>query len=362
MASLPCADDEEELRRNRLVMLDVDVVVDAAAAVAPAPASTSTDSVRPCSLCFCCSNRQESSQKMLKRQMRWRRQINEKDNQEEIHLFKYNEVPDFLKINPYILYGYRSLLPLHLCIKSIFVWSNETINIWSHLLGCLIFIVLLPYDNLYTIPKSLGTLADHIVCSVSLICYQICMICSAGYHVFYCHSPQANVRWLAFDLSGIVVGLMGCYIPGVHYAFYCVSRWENIYLFSVIVLSLIILTIQLNPKRLSDSIAFTISRVLMYTFLACYGIIPSAHWFYMNGGWQTEIVRVFIPKLVYMYLIGLGAIFFYLFHFPERLSPGYFDIVGASHQIWHIFIFLSLIWWRKSYLEVLEYRTSNVCK
>lgn len=117
MASLPCADDEEELRRNRLVMLDVDVVVDAAAAVAPAPASTSTDSVRPCSLCFCCSNRQESSQKMLKRQMRWRRQINEKDNQEEIHLFKYNEVPDFLKINPYILYGYRSLLPLHLCIK-----------------------------------------------------------------------------------------------------------------------------------------------------------------------------------------------------------------------------------------------------
>ena len=49
------------------------------------------------------------------------------------------------------------------------------------------------------------------------------MLCSAGFHMFGCHSEKASRRWLAVDLGGILIGVIGCYLPAVHYAFYCLS-------------------------------------------------------------------------------------------------------------------------------------------
>lgn len=56
---------------------------------------------------------------------------------------------------------------------------------------------------------------------VGLLCYQACMLLSAGFHVFFCHSEKAYKRWFAMDLAGISIGLFGCYLPAVHLAFYC---------------------------------------------------------------------------------------------------------------------------------------------
>lgn len=63
---------------------------------------------------------------------------------------------------------------------------------------------------------------------------QFCMMCSTGYHVFACHSERANHRWLALDLAGICVGLIGCYLPAIHFAFYCLSVSWNYSLFLLI--------------------------------------------------------------------------------------------------------------------------------
>lgn len=35
----------------------------------------------------------------------------------EIKLFHYNEIPDFLKGNPWVIEGYRAFLPFGLCMK-----------------------------------------------------------------------------------------------------------------------------------------------------------------------------------------------------------------------------------------------------
>lgn len=51
---------------------------------------------------------------------------------------------------------------------------------------------------------------------------QVCMLCSVGYHLFSCHrSEKTSRRWLALDYAGISVGILGCYVPGIFYAFYC---------------------------------------------------------------------------------------------------------------------------------------------
>ncbi len=56
---------------------------------------------------------------------------------------------------------------------------------------------------------------------VYLFCVQVCMFCSAGYHLFSCQSEVASRRWLRLDLAGVSVGMCGCYFPGAYYAFYC---------------------------------------------------------------------------------------------------------------------------------------------
>lgn len=35
----------------------------------------------------------------------------------EIPLYRYNEIPDFLQGNPYVVSGYRVSLPFNLCLK-----------------------------------------------------------------------------------------------------------------------------------------------------------------------------------------------------------------------------------------------------
>lgn len=48
------------------------------------------------------------------------------------------------------------------------------------------------------------------------------MLCSVGYHLFACHrSEKTSLRWLSLDYAGISVGILGCYVPGIFYAFYC---------------------------------------------------------------------------------------------------------------------------------------------
>ena len=57
---------------------------------------------------------------------------------------KYSEAPDYLKDNEYIKEGYLiNCNSFSKVFRSILVCSNETINIWSHLFGCIISVLLI---------------------------------------------------------------------------------------------------------------------------------------------------------------------------------------------------------------------------
>ena len=121
-----------------------------------------------------------------------------------------------------------------------FAWTNETVNVWTHLLGFILFLYLCLWDNLVWIPSVDGSFTDRLILTLGLMCYQVfvtfwsvtqynatvfqfCMLASTGYHLFRCHSETACNKWLALDLTGISVGLLGCYLPGIHLGFYCLS-------------------------------------------------------------------------------------------------------------------------------------------
>ena len=95
----------------------------------------------------------------------------------DVKLLKITEVDGFYRNNPFILTGYRDKTTYFGCLKSVLVLHNETINIWSHLLGFLFFVGIFWRDILFLIPaRESGvevTDTDFFVLCSLIICYQV---------------------------------------------------------------------------------------------------------------------------------------------------------------------------------------------
>ncbi|KAK6044747.1 hypothetical protein COOONC_17748 [Cooperia oncophora] len=77
-------------------------------------------------------------------------------------------------INEYVIRHYRPTnMSNKMCAKSIFHWTNETINIWSHLLGFIYFTYCQYEMNAYRIPLMGGHFQDHLVISLSIFGAQV---------------------------------------------------------------------------------------------------------------------------------------------------------------------------------------------
>ena len=67
-----------------------------------------------------------------------------------IILGNYNEAPKYMQLNEYIKYGYRiNCNTIKKSLKSLFIIHNESVNIWSHLIGTFLVIFLIYYTNKY---------------------------------------------------------------------------------------------------------------------------------------------------------------------------------------------------------------------
>ncbi|CAJ2646032.1 unnamed protein product [Trifolium pratense] len=60
-------------------------------------------------------------------------------------LVEYHSLPAFLRDNEYILGHYRSEWPMKQVLLSIFTIHNETLNVWTHLIGFFLFLALTIY-------------------------------------------------------------------------------------------------------------------------------------------------------------------------------------------------------------------------
>ncbi|XP_009624872.1 heptahelical transmembrane protein 4 [Nicotiana tabacum] len=67
-------------------------------------------------------------------------------------LVEYHSLPAYLKDNEYILGHYRAEWPLKQALLSIFTIHNETLNVWTHLIGFFLFLALTIYTAI-KVPK-----------------------------------------------------------------------------------------------------------------------------------------------------------------------------------------------------------------
>nr|DAD41539.1 TPA_asm: hypothetical protein HUJ06_015862 [Nelumbo nucifera] len=67
-------------------------------------------------------------------------------------LVEYHSLPEYLRDNEFILGHYRSEWPLKQVLLSIFSIHNETLNVWTHLIGFFLFLSLTIYTAM-KVPK-----------------------------------------------------------------------------------------------------------------------------------------------------------------------------------------------------------------
>lgn len=115
-----------------------------------------------------------------------------------------------------------------------FKWHNETFNIWSHLLGKLVFLsiaihIIIGYPDMQAIVQnktltetpSVPTYVSSWPLIIHLLSACFCMGCSAVFHLFQIHSDKTDDLLSRLDYGGISILIMGSSYPPIFYCFSC---------------------------------------------------------------------------------------------------------------------------------------------
>ena len=158
------------------------------------------------------------------------------------------------------------------------------------------------------------------------------MLSSALYHTMSCHS--SSLSWLSLDQSSILLALYGTSVKVIVNNFHCFPQQKNLHLF--VLTGLLVSALFLKVRALITGV---VSRVtlLMFLFLAIHSVVIMAHWVHIAQHMANSDALWMWMCIPYIFA-GVG-VFFYLSHIPESICCSEFDICGASHQIWHVFIF-----------------------
>lgn len=117
------------------------------------------------------------------------------------------------------------------CLRSWKFLHNETINIYSHVVGALAFLTLLPAYHLIfpaataTAPAlrrwEVATAGDLLACGTYLAGVAACFVLSAAFHTLMAHSEALYLAGMKLDLQGVLLLMWGATVPLVRYTFPC---------------------------------------------------------------------------------------------------------------------------------------------
>ncbi|KAG0649878.1 adipor receptor [Hyphodiscus hymeniophilus] len=220
----------------------------------------------------------------------------------------WSDLPHWQQDNHYIQSGYRpASYSFQKSFSSLGYLHNESVNIYSHLIGAVLFSI--SGTLLYALFKSRyesATSSDILAFGCFFLGAALCLGMSATYHAISNHSPTV-ARW-GNKLDYICSLGMGCAAVSIFDRFRT-PAWR--------------------PYRAG-----------MFVLMGLSAVIPVLHGVELYGI-QEMRGRIGLSWLVlqgFLYILGAGL---YAARWPERSSPGSFDIWGSSHQIFHVLVVMA---------------------
>ncbi|KAI7902826.1 hemolysin-III related-domain-containing protein [Cokeromyces recurvatus] len=271
-------------------------------------------------------------------------------------LLQFHELPKEWQENEYILSGYRFYQSSQACLRSIFMLHNETINIWSHLIGFICMLCLSIYGFNIHFPDA--TLNDCIIFITFCAAALKCLFCSSIYHTFICHAHHQVKSFTAtLDYMGISFLITASVLVTEYYGYYCRPIIRTRYmLFTAAIGAIGVLAPFL--KRW-DTKEFRPFRIVVFVSMAVSSALPVFHLVYLNGFMRTWYFFELAAISVAMYSLGVIV---YANRFPEKFYPGKFDLAGlTSHAIWHMFVCLGIFFHYLASLRFYANRYSYGC-
>lgn len=147
-------------------------------------------------------------------------------------LLLWDDLPAWRRDNAYILTGYRrSTASFVDCFSSLGYLHNETVNIYSHLLGAAAFLSGAAFCFAVVAPRyTSASSSDVLVFACFFGGAVLCLGMSATYHAVTSHS-EGVARWgNKLDYTGIVFLIVGSYFPALYYGFFCAPELMTFYL------------------------------------------------------------------------------------------------------------------------------------
>uniref|UniRef100_A0A7S3M8K4 Uncharacterized protein n=1 Tax=Spumella elongata TaxID=89044 RepID=A0A7S3M8K4_9STRA len=258
--------------------------------------------------------------------------------------------------SPFIEYGYRKTKSIRDTFFTLFSFHNETMNIWSHLIG--FFCVLVAG---YHVALEMWNAQDHHIVEIIafesfIMCAAVCLGLSSVYHWFGCISEAYHNCLLKLDVTGIGLLVTGSFVPGIYYGFYCSPDHQKIH-FGLT--ALVFVTGILAPW-----IEYKINGVEVRPFvlasLVFIGVVPFGHWLYITPDvYREEVTKEFILMFAW-YAMGFTL---FVTKMPERFFPKSFlaTQVFASHSLWHMCVLSAVYVWFHFLIQYKALLKSHGC-
>jgi adiponectin receptor len=253
-------------------------------------------------------------------------------------LIHYVDLPPQWRNNPFVTRGYR-FIPLErwpLIIMSLFALHNETLNIHTHLIPFILWLIhCIPLFNSSSLQDTPETafIALALVCLFSSVVWHTMAGCAHHDGMDLCaRIDYVGIGWLISASVGTIV----------HYGFRCYPNLGSFFL-SCCFLTGAAGNVFPFLKWFND-IKYRHIRIVFFLCMAFTAIAPLAVLAYLHSLRQViAYINPIWPSLI-SYVIGLV---FYATHIPERFLSERFThwldwCGGGSHAIWHVFIVLAI--------------------
>lgn len=308
-----------------------------------------------------------------------------------------------MRDNDYLRSAYR---PPHKSLRycfhtAFFQLNNDTINVWSHALGCVVFLFLafhllgpatslhkhmtrLSFDCKTPPPPSIHSalraaglpnvcipspaVARDALASILrshrigllplLVAAVLCLAFSTIFHAFWVHSQAAFTVLQKLDFLGISLLCTGHALSGIYYTFYCTPRLAYKYYALVAIAEFTTVPAIISPS-FSTPRARPI-RAAVFCALGSTSILPVGHAAWLHGFKSYELTIAVGSALGALITYGVGAVV-YVARFPECCRLGKHDRFLASHQLMHLAVILGVALHLWGCWTLFEYRLEVGC-